>query len=261
MLPTPCYLLSDTHLGVGPLAIEAQLRSFLRAVPGRAKSLVLNGDIFDFWYEWRTVMPRTGFRVIAALADLREAGVEIVWLSGNHDVWGSALLRNDVGLDFRLDDWQGAIGGWHAHIEHGDGLRDVEDRTYRRVQHVMRSRWAIHLFGMLHPNLANWIAVKTSSTSRQLNRQSDGAGLERVAMARLAAHPEVNLVVFGHAHVSTLKRAPGGGVYANPGTWLDAPNFLRITDETVELRRWTGSGEGDRLDALDRLPQKPLGRP
>lgn len=261
MLPTPCYLLSDTHLGVGPAAIEAELRSFLRAVPGQAKSLVLNGDIFDFWYEWRTVMPRVGFRVIAALADVCDAGVKVVWLSGNHDVWGSDLLRNDVGIDFRLDDWQGAIGGWNAFIEHGDGLRDVEDRTYRRVQRVMRARWAIRMFGMLHPNLANKIAAITSGTSRHLNRQSDGAGLERVAMARLAAHPETNLVVFGHAHVAALMRAPGGGVYANPGTWLEAPNFLKLTDDRVELRRWTGSGEGDRLDALDRLPKESLGRP
>jgi UDP-2,3-diacylglucosamine pyrophosphatase LpxH len=81
-----------------------------------------------------------------------------------------------------------------------------------------------------------------------------GAGLRAVAMQHLAENPRTRLLVYGHSHVPALERAPGGAVYANPGAWLDAPTFLRITPERVELRQWgNGSAEGDLLDAIDRI--------
>ena len=231
--------------------------ALLRAVPGRAKSLVLNGDIFDFWYEWRSVMPRTGFRVIAAIADVVAAGIPVTWLGGNHDCWGGDFLRGDVGVDFRLEPLEAGIGNWRAHIEHGDGLREVADRSYRRLQRVLRAQWAVRSFRWLHPDLASAIARKTSATSRHHSRGvTDGIGLRRVAFDRLARGDRTDLVIYGHAHEAELARATTGGVYANAGTWLSAPTFLRITDDAVELRRWSGSPEGDRLDALERLTEK-----
>ena len=85
MLPPPCHVISDAHLGVADAEAERSLLQFLRSLPGRAGSLLVNGDLFDFWFEWRNVMPRRGYRVLAALADLRDAGIPVLWIAGNHD--------------------------------------------------------------------------------------------------------------------------------------------------------------------------------
>lgn len=260
MLPTPCWITSDTHLGAVPARIEQALVSWLRAARTQARSVVLNGDIFDFWYEWRHVMPRHGYRVIAAIADLTDAGLPVIWQGGNHDAWGGELLRTEAGVDFRLEPWRGPIGAWTATIEHGDGLREVEDRTYRRIRTVLRNRAAMWAFRWIHPDLSSRLALGTSHTSRTLRPEPDGDGLRALALARLAAPSAGQLVVFGHTHTRELLRGAGGGVYANPGGWFEAgPAFLRVTDEAVELRAWSGSGEGERLDALDRLPEEARG--
>src|SRR3990172_726737 len=91
----PSFLLSDAHLGPAPEEVERSLLALLARARAEAKSVVLNGDVFDFWFEWRHVMPRTGFRVLAALAGLRQAGVEVLWIAGNHDCWGGDVLRSE----------------------------------------------------------------------------------------------------------------------------------------------------------------------
>ncbi|MGH7668761.1 MAG: UDP-2,3-diacylglucosamine diphosphatase [Gemmatimonadaceae bacterium] len=258
MLPSPCYIFSDTHLGFAPDAVERQLRSFLHALPGRAGSLVINGDLFEFWFEWRHVMPRAAFRVLAAIADLRDAGVPVLMIAGNHDCWGGSILREDVGIDFHLGRWSGDLAGWTACVEHGDGLRDREDRRYRMLRRVLRNRVAIRAFRWLHPDLATPLAGGSSHASRSYAARDGGAGLRAVAAARLAATPALQLLVFGHSHVAALERISPGGVYANAGSWLDAPTFLRVTPAQVELRRWDGSAEGQALHVVDRPAEKAL---
>ncbi|MFL5466814.1 MAG: UDP-2,3-diacylglucosamine diphosphatase, partial [Gemmatimonadaceae bacterium] len=93
-------------------AIERSFVSFLRSLAGEAKSLIINGDLFDFWFEWKTVIPRHSFRALAALADLKDAGVKILWVAGNHDCWGGEVLRKDVGVDYVVGAWQGSVAGW-----------------------------------------------------------------------------------------------------------------------------------------------------
>jgi len=89
VLPAPAYVISDAHLGFAMQDVERSPVRFLRFLHGRAGSLVINGDLFEFWFEWRRVMPRGAFRVLAALADLRESGVPILMIAGNHDCWGA----------------------------------------------------------------------------------------------------------------------------------------------------------------------------
>jgi UDP-2,3-diacylglucosamine hydrolase len=255
VLPTPCWIVSDTHLGAVPAEIERALLAWLRAARQHAKSVVLNGDLFDYWFEWRYVMPRHGFRIVAAIADLVDAGIPVVWTAGNHDAWGGEMLRRDVGVDFRFEPWRGSIGGWLAHIAHGDGLREVEDRTYRRLRTVLRHPLAIWAFRWMHPDLSSRLAFGTSSESRHRGGPNDDTGLRRVAAELVAADPAITLVVFGHTHVRRLERMPPRAVFANPGGWNDdGPAFVCVLDEAVELRAWTGSGEGERLDLLERLP-------
>ncbi len=258
MLPSPCYIFSDTHLGFAPDAVERQLRAFLGSLRGRAGSLVINGDLFEFWFEWRHVMPRAAFRVLAALADLRDTGIPILMIAGNHDCWGGPILREDVGVDFHVGPWTGDLAGWRTCIEHGDGLRDREDRRYRMLRRVLRNPLAIRTFRWLHPDVATALAGGSSHASRSYAARDGGAGLRAVAASRLAATPSVELLVFGHSHVAALERMPPGGVYANAGSWLDAPTFLRVTADRIELRRWDGSAEGVALDVIDRPTQKAL---
>ena len=261
MLDAPTYVISDLHLGAAPPEVERRCLGFLRSLPGHAKSLIVNGDLYDFWFEWRTVIPRRGFRVLAALADVREAGVEVLWIAGNHDCWGGEVLRADAGLDYHVGPWTGAVAGWRTWIEHGDGLRGAEDRRYRALRRVLRHPASVVAFGWLHPDLGSRLATGSSHASRVHRARDGGAGLREVAMRQLAADAGLDLVLFAHSHVAALERAPGGGVYANAGSWLDEPTFLRIMPERVELRRWTGSAEGECLDALDRRTEKALAEP
>src|SRR5512147_667526 len=122
MLEPPCYIFSDAHLGAASTALERDVVSFLKHLPHRAGSLLINGDLFDFWFEWRRVMPRGHFRVLAALAELRDAGTPVLMIGGNHDCWGGEILTRDVGIAFQLGAWDGVLGGWRAHVDHGDGL-------------------------------------------------------------------------------------------------------------------------------------------
>jgi UDP-2,3-diacylglucosamine hydrolase len=258
VLPSPCYVFSDTHLGFAPASVERDLRAFLAGLRGRAGSLVVNGDLFEFWFEWRRVMPRAAFRVLAALADLRDAGIPVLMVAGNHDCWGGEILRRDVGLEFTLGPWRGELAGWRTYIEHGDGLRDREDRRYRALRTVLRNRVAIGAFRWLHPDLATAIAGGSSHASRSYGARDGGRGLRAVAAARLAGEADLELVIYGHSHVPALERLRPGGVYANAGSWLDAPTFLRVTPERVALCRWDGSAEGVTLDAVDRTAEKAL---
>jgi len=241
MLPAPCYVLSDAHLGAAPAEAERDLVALLRAVPGDAKSLVINGDLFDFWFEWRHAIPRVGVRVLGELARIREAGIPVLWIAGNHDCWGGDVLREDLGLDYRVETWRGQAGGWDTLVEHGDGLREKEDAPYRRLRAVLRHPWCVKAFRLLHPDFGTWVALKSSHTSRNMRPRDGGAGLRLVADQRLGAANAPQLLVFGHSHVTTLERMHRG-VFANPGAWIDGPTFLRLTPGRVELCRWTGSG-------------------
>ena len=141
-------------------------------------------------------------------------------------------------------------------------IRRSSSRRYRAIRPVLRNRLAIAAFRWLHPDIATRLAVGSSHASRSTRAKDGGAGLRAIALDRLARTPELDLVIFGHSHVPALERAPGGGVYANAGNWLEAPTYLRVTAERVELRAWDpgadASAEGHCLDALDRRTEEPL---
>jgi len=252
VLKAPCYIVSDAHLGVASPQIERSFVSFLRGLAGDAGSLIINGDLFDFWFEWKTVIPRRSFRALAALAELKDFGVDILWVAGNHDCWGGEILREDVGIEYLVGPWTGTLVGWQARIEHGDGLRDREDRGYRMIRPVMRHPLAIKAFRMIHPDWSSKLAHGSSNASRTYRARDEGRGLRGYAQMQLAKDPDLDLLVYGHSHVPALERVEGGGVFANAGSWLDAPTFLRLTDEAIELREWDGSAQGACLNSINR---------
>ncbi len=258
MFKAPCYVISDAHLGFAHADVERAVLSFLRHAQTHAGSLIINGDLFEFWFEWKTVIPRSGFRVVAALADLVDAGVPVTMIAGNHDCWGGEVLREDVGIDYRFGPLVTDIGGWRTHIEHGDGLRPKEDKRYRALRRVLRNPLAIRSFRWLHPDLSTPLASHSSNTSRTYSARDGGRGLFDAADRIAAADPSLELVLLGHSHVATLERLSTGAAYGNPGSWLDAPTFLRITDEAIALRQWNGSAESADLHTFHRPAKKAL---
>ncbi|WP_411281154.1 UDP-2,3-diacylglucosamine diphosphatase [Gemmatimonas sp.] len=251
MLHTPTLVIGDAHLGVASKGAERALLRLLRDVPARARALVIMGDLFDFWFAWRHAMPRTGFRVLAALADLHDAGIPVLWIGGNHDCWGGDTLMAETGAEYTLRPWSGSIGPWRAELAHGDGLRDVEDAPYRRLRRVLRHPVAIRAFGMLHPNLASRVALASSHTSRIRRAGDEGRGLLAVGTLALTAPDGPSLVIHGHSHVPTLRRA-GRGWYANAGAWYLDQQYLLIESDRISLRAWRDSGEDVVLHSGER---------
>lgn len=257
VLPGPCYLISDAHLGVTTPEVERNLLRFLDHLQGQAASLIINGDLFDFWFEWRTVIPRVGFKVLASLARLREGGAQILWIAGNHDCWGGDVLRQEVGVEYHVGRWTGEVAGWATRIDHGDGLRHEEDRRYRLLRSVLRHRWSIRAFRWIHPDLGTRLALGSSHASRSYRARDGGEGLRAVARRELERAPELDLLVFGHSHVATLEPGAASGVYANAGTWLDDTTFLRIDAPAIELCRWKGPGNIQQLASASRPRRVP----
>jgi UDP-2,3-diacylglucosamine hydrolase len=250
--------MSDAHLGFAPDDVERAVVSFFRHVARQAGALVINGDLFEFWFEWKSVIPRRGFRALAALADVVDAGVPVLMIAGNHDCWGGDVLTKDVGVDYRFGPWVDQIAGWNTRIEHGDGLRPVEDKKYRMIRPLLRSPLSIRAFRRLHPDTATRLASGSSHASRTYASRDQGRGLREAAIRIEAADSSIDLVVLGHSHVAALEQLSQGAIYGNAGSWLDAPTFLRVTDESVALRQWDGSAESADLHAFHRRAKESL---
>lgn len=258
MLPLPIHLLSDAHVGAAPSATTDALLRFLRQLRGQPGSLVLNGDVLDFWFEWRRSIPSFALPVLGAIAELRASGMPVVWIAGNHDCWGGDVLRTLVGVVYQTTPFRAQIGRWDMEVEHGDGLRGDADRGYLRVKPILRHPLSVRAFRLLHPDWGTRLALGTSEASRVHSAEDNGIGLRDVALARIAAPGGPNLVVFGHSHVAGLTRAPNGGVYANPGGWGDVPRYLRVSAARLELLEPLASGEDRCLDAIEYGPDELL---
>lgn len=243
-LPSPVYVLSDAHLGVAPPAQERLLYSFLAHLERAAGGVILNGDMFEFWFEWSHVVPLVGVRLLASLAALNERGVPVIWVKGNHDCWGGQVLLEQSKAHYMDGPWVGTLAGWRAHVDHGDGLRPELDKGYRALRAVIRHPWSVRAFRLLHPDWGAALARATSHTSRNVRPRDGGEGLRAVAHETLTKDATLDVVIFGHTHVPVLEqKSREGGIYANPGAWLNEPSFLKLTPERMALCQWDGARE------------------
>lgn len=236
------YIISDTHLGAVPAATERAFLDFLRSIAPTARSLLINGDLFDFWFEWGDVIPSRHYRVLAALADLVDAGIAVRMIGGNHDAWGGRFLRESVGIALHHGVLRMTYGGRPALVAHGDGL-GKGDVKYRVLKSVLRSRLAVWGFRVLHPELGMRIAGGVSRTDehRHLDQSSAtrAAFLEHWARDQLAADPALSWVICGHSHVPALLEIQPNRFYINSGDWVKHKTYVTITEAGLpSLKSW-----------------------
>ncbi len=238
----PVYLASDVHLGVTPPAMEDAFREWLEHAGERARVIFLNGDLFDFWFEWGSVVPRGHSRVLGALAGIADAGVPIHLMGGNHDWWGGRYLTDEIGLVLHRGPIRIRLGGHECLIAHGDGLGSG-DLGYRVLKRVLRSRSAVRAVRFLHPDLVSWTARRVSRTGVHASKSgvahSRGAALERWARERLVEDETLDAVILGHCHLPAEVEIAPGRFYLNAGDWLSHATYL-VLEEGIRpaLMRW-----------------------
>ncbi|MBI4410656.1 MAG: UDP-2,3-diacylglucosamine diphosphatase [Gemmatimonadetes bacterium] len=243
----PEFIASDVHLGAVPRATEHDFLRFLEHVGGHGRSLLLVGDLFDFWFEYGDVIPGKHFRVLAALARLVEAGIPVTLLGGNHDAWGGRFLREEVGVAFHTGMLRTELGGRPALVAHGDGLGRGDFR-YRVLKSVLRSRAAIAGFRALHPELGVRLARLVSTTETRGESEEVVRGrarfIEEWARRQLRDDPSLGWVVCGHAHVPAVVEEGAGRFYLNAGDWVQHQSFITVAAGIPELHAWSGTRGG-----------------
>ncbi|HEY3215631.1 MAG TPA: UDP-2,3-diacylglucosamine diphosphatase [Candidatus Eisenbacteria bacterium] len=242
MAPGAVYFVSDAHLGAETpereAAQQARLHDFLTALPGRASALYIVGDLFDFWFEYRTAIPRRLFHTLAVLRAVRAAGVEITYLSGNHDFWLGPFLSRELGLETRQDAVALTLQGRRIWIHHGDGLMGG-DLGYRALKRVLRHPLSIRLYRMIHPDLGLPLAHWFSRLSRhsRAGRPLDGDRLWReIAEPRFLEGFDAVLV--GHLH-HAFERRQDGRVFIVLGDWIEQFTYVALEDGQFRFDVWT----------------------
>ncbi|MBU3699479.1 MAG: UDP-2,3-diacylglucosamine diphosphatase [Candidatus Kapabacteria bacterium] len=215
--------LSDVHLGYGARQDDRQredrLLSVLRNVSQMSSHIVIVGDLFDYWFDYGTVVPSRFVRTLSMLHDLADAGIELIYLMGNHDFGHYRYFEEELKIPVILGDVSATIGSKRFYIAHGDG-KAHNDAGYLVLRAVLRNRFAQWMYRKLHPDLGIALASRTSHGSRDLTGARDYGqrdGLRDFAEARLAEGYDV--VVMGHRHVAEVTPI-GSGLYVNLGHWL-----------------------------------------
>ncbi|MGO3305039.1 MAG: UDP-2,3-diacylglucosamine diphosphatase, partial [Sphingobacterium sp.] len=203
------YFASDFHLGVSPSSSarerERLVVSWLEAIKHDAKALYLVGDIFDFWFEYNTVVPKGYIRFLGKLAELADLGIEITLFKGNHDMWMFSYLKDELNTRIIDDELILKMDGKKFYIHHGDGL-GPGDRKYKFLKTFFRSRACQWLFARLHPNLGIGIAQRWSKHSRAANDEKEKfLGNEKEWLIQFATYElqkeHYDYFIFGHRHL------------------------------------------------------------
>ena len=243
MSQKPIHFASDVHLGAVPPETERAFIRWLMYTADHASELILNGDLFDFWFEYSSVIPGGHTRALGALAELVDGGLPVTLMGGNHDWWGSTFLSDDIGLTLHPNPIVRDVAGLRTFIAHGDGLGRA-DLPYRILRAGLRSRVTRSLFRWLHPDIGATLASHISRTQTRLTGPSTEEGarskvLYDWAVERLETEEDLDLIVLGHAHMPLLHEAGQGRFYVNLGDWIYHRSFLVITEgERPSLQTW-----------------------
>ncbi len=234
MEKTLTYFVSDVHLGlqVGDSARrEAAFVRFLRGIdPQQTEALYLLGDIWDFWYEYRDVVPKGYVRVLGGLTDLLDAGVQVYFFQGNHDIWTYRYFE-ELGLQCKVQPLVTTIGDKKFCLGHGDGLGPGQ-HGYKLMRWAFHNRFLQRCFSTLHPWLAFRLGQGWSRRSRLgKNIGYDFKGADEPLYRFCEAFPEpVDYFIFGHYH-ARADLPVGNARLVLLTDWITAPNWL-VFDST-----------------------------
>lgn len=247
------YFLSDLHLGApyieGSREAERRVVKFLESIKSETEAIYLVGDILDYWYEYRYVVPRGFVRFFGKLAELVDSGIKVVWLIGNHDIWIFDYLPSELGVEVYDGFITEEIAGRQFFISHGDGL-GRQPRSFRFIRSLFRNKMAQFFFSGIHPRWTVPFAYNWSSHSRKKGEQSEMPdekllyGLKSFSCNYHSAHPEVNYFVFGHVHVFVRERISENCEMIVLGEWIKKCSFARIKEgKDLEMHYWSGKKE------------------
>ncbi len=245
MKDLPVFLTGDVHLGAVPRATERAFLSWLEHCGSGASRVIINGDLFDFWFEYRSVIPRGHTRILGALSSLVDAGIPVLLMAGNHDWWGGSYLREEIGLEFHQSPVVLDLKGRRTFLAHGDGL-GPGDLGYRMLRFLLRSLPTRFAFRWLHPDLGAWVARRVSKTDEWPERSRGPEDcrsriLEKWASERLRSCAELDMVVLGHTHVPLLREVDPGRYYLNAGDWTHHRSYAVLaSDHPPRLAEWSG---------------------
>lgn len=260
------YFLSDFHLGApdaeSSLVREKRITAFLDEAAKDAAEIILLGDLFDFWFEWKKAVPRGFTRLLGKLAELTDRGLPVHLFIGNHDMWIFDYLPKETGVVLHREPVVREIGGKRFLIGHGDGL-GPGDHGYKFIKQVFRNPVCQWLFARLHPNFALWLGDFWSGRSRKKSYENDrkwlGADKEWLVQycGELLRKEHFDFFIFGHRHLpvdmevepaaGSLAGDPAGAMgnharYINLGDWITHFTYAVFDGNGLKLMKRKGDG-------------------
>lgn len=232
------YFVSDVHLGLqvcDPADRERRFADFLNSLPEETEALYLLGDIWDFWYEYKHVVPKGYIRVFAALQSLMDRGVKVYFFQGNHDVWTYSYFE-ELGMKRLLQPAVVNIGGKNFCLGHGDGLGPVPF-GYRFLRGLFHNKVAQFLFSLLHP----WIAFGFGNGWSRNNRLAHDEDYEFRGKdeplykfaEKFAAENAVDCFIFGHYHADVHMNLPSGAEFHILKDWIHSSPYICFDGDSI----------------------------
>ena len=233
------YFVSDVHLGLqvaDPAAREARFVKFLRSLPADAEALYMLGDIWDFWYEYRDVVPKGYVRVFAALQELIDRGVKVYFFQGNHDVWTYSYFE-ELGMIRMTQPAVVEIAGQRFCLGHGDGLGPTPF-GYRLLRSIFHCRVLQVLFSLLHPWLAfrfgnGWSKENRLARKEEYIFRGESEPLYKFAL-EFAGENKVDHFIFGHYHVDVSMTLPSGASFNILKDWIGGSPYMCFDGENLK---------------------------
>lgn len=237
------------HLGASYLpdkkAAEARVTAFLRMIKPNATDLYILGDALDYWYEYRTAVPRGHIRFFGALAELADAGVRLHYFIGNHDIWLFDYLRDEIGMEI-IDGYQvKEILGKRFFLTHGDGVGKLP-AGFRLIRSMFRNRICQKLYASIHPRWTIPFAHRWSSSNRNFSsyRTPQFRGLDKEPQAIFAidylqnVDPSINYFVMGHLHTLTDERIGPDCRLIILGDWITQCTYATFDGTSMNLHKF-----------------------
>lgn len=243
------YFLSDFHLGAPDharsLERERLLVKFLDEIKEQAAEIFFVGDMFDFWYEYRTVVPKGFVRLLGKIGELSDAGIPMHFFVGNHDMWMKNYFQQEFNMPVYYAPVEFERVGKKFLIGHGDGL-GPGDHGYKRLKKIFRNPACQFLFGIFPPmlgmGLANYMSRRSraqTGTKEEVFLGEDKEWLVIYCKEKLK-QKNVDFFVFGHRHLPIDFRLNDTSRYINLGDWINYFTYAVFDGQQMELKSYTG---------------------